>query len=134
VQPVADGEQFIRQFCGSTAAEMLSSGAAQTGILALQNSLELHILQIGGHELPSIGVCAWKLKLVDLSPAVKRVYWLEVSATRAGNRLRPCAQAAAREGRGYSHGGGDRGAPFWATSNCRTRGAAEASDELLTRG
>jgi exosortase A-associated hydrolase 2 len=82
-QPVASGEQFLTQFLRlQLAAEMLTGGAAQTGVSALRRTLAAgNALEIAGYELhPQLAAAIDALKLAEIAPAVKSVRCLEVSA------------------------------------------------------
>ena len=82
-QPVVNGEQFLTQFLRlQLAAEMLSAGAAQTGVGELRAALARGTsLEIAGYALnPHLASAIEALKLAQLFPAVRRVHWLEVTA------------------------------------------------------
>lgn len=95
-QPVVSGEQFLRQFLRlRLAAEMLSNGAAKTGLRELQETLERGVsLEIAGYELhPELASAIGGLRLANLVPAVKRVHWLEVSSQPDPTMSRASLQA-----------------------------------------
>lgn len=139
-QPVVSGEQFMRQFLRiHLAAEMLSSGAAQTGLVKLRETLESGAsLEIAGYELaPALALSIGELKLANLAPAVKRVDWLEVSS-HPEPALSPASLRVLEAWRGENVDirtavvGGE---PFWSTieiTDCTA--LLDASDEMLGRG
>jgi exosortase A-associated hydrolase 2 len=93
-QPVAVGEQFLTQFLRLyLAAEMLGSGAAQTGVRELREKLACGAaLEIAGYELhPDLASVIESLKLADLIPAVRMVAWQEVTV-QPEPRLTPASQ------------------------------------------
>ena len=139
-QPVASGEQFLRQFLRlRLAAEMLSSGAAQTGLRELGEALERGVsLEIAGYELhPELASAIGDLKLADLVPAVKRVHWLEVSP-QPEPAISPASLRALEAWRGKSmdiRAAVVTGEPFWTTMEITDCAALlDASDEMLSRG
>src|SRR6185503_19033996 len=93
-QPVLNGEQFLTQFLRlQLAAEMLSAGAAQTGVRELRAVLARgESLEIAGYALhPRLAAAIDGLKLAELTPSVNRVYWLEVAAHEEP-RLAPASE------------------------------------------
>lgn len=119
-QPVASGEQFISQFLRlQAAAEMLSAGAAQTGVRELRAALAGGATQeIAGYELhPMLASAIEGLKLAELVPAVERVHWLEVAA-QPEPKLTPVSQrvvdAWRRQGVTVREAAVE-GEPFWTT-------------------
>ncbi len=114
-QPVASGEQFLSQFLRlQLAAEMLSAGAAQSGVRELRAALAGgRVLEIGGYELnPEMAGAIDGLRLADVVPAVKRVHWLEVRAqpepaiTPASRRVVETWRSAGLDVRATRGGGG----------------------------
>ena len=93
-QPVSSGEQFLTQFLWLRLAnEMISGGAAQTGVRELRKMLASGVtLEIAGYDLhPQLAAEIEGLRLADLVPAVKRVHCLEVT-TQAEPRPSPATQ------------------------------------------
>jgi exosortase A-associated hydrolase 2 len=119
-QPVASGEQFLSQFLRlQLAAEMLSAGAAQSGLRELRATLAGGgVLEIGGYELnPDMAGAIDGLRLADLVPAVKRVHWLEVS-TQPEPAITPASRRVVETWRGAGldvRATAVAGEPFWST-------------------
>jgi exosortase A-associated hydrolase 2 len=119
-QPVASGEQFLTQFLRlHLASEMLTGGAAQTGVRELRETLARGtLLEIAGYDLhPDLASAIEGLKLGELAPAAKTVIWREVSAspepriTPASQRVIDAWSAAGLEVRAAAV----TGEPFWTT-------------------
>lgn len=119
-QPLSSGELFLTQFLRlRLAAEMLSEGAAQTGVGELRAALARGMsLEIGGYDLhPELAAEIERLRLADLVPAAKRVHWLEVVA-QASPRVPPASQRTLDAWRlkGLDvHATAVTGEPFWST-------------------
>jgi exosortase A-associated hydrolase 2 len=119
-QPVGNGELFLTQFLRlRLAAEMLADGAAQTGVRELRESLGRGAtLEIAGYDLhPQLAAGVDALRLADLIPVVKRVHWLEVTATEAPS-LAPASRRVleAWQSKGLDvRAAAVRGEPFWST-------------------
>jgi len=119
-QPVSDGEQFLTQFLRlRLAAEMLAEGTAQTGVRELRETLSRGVpLEIAGYELhPRLAAEIDALKLAELTPAVKRVICLEVTAA-AEPKLSPASQRTLQAWRSKGldvRAAAVRGEPFWST-------------------
>ena len=119
-QPVTNGSQFLSQFLRlRLASEMLASGAATTAVRELTDALRRgESLEIAGYELhPDLAAAIEGLKLKALTPAVKRVDWLEVAADRS-MPLRPASRRVleAWRGRGLEVNAAQAvGEPFWST-------------------
>lgn len=93
-QPVASGEQFLTQFLRlHLAGEMLTGGAAQTGVRDLRATLARGTtLEIAGYELhPKLAAAIDGLKMAELVPAAKTVIWHEVTA-QPEPRIVPASQ------------------------------------------
>jgi exosortase A-associated hydrolase 2 len=119
-QPVASGEQLLTQFLRlHLAGEMLSGGAAQTGVRELREALARGtMLEIAGYELhPELAAAIEGLRLGELVPAAKTVIWQEVSAqpepriTPASQRVLDAWRAAGVDVRAAAVAG----EPFWTT-------------------
>jgi exosortase A-associated hydrolase 2 len=138
-QPVVNGEQFLTQFLRlQLASEMLSAGAAQSGIGELRATLARGAaLEIAGYELTAmLALAIEKLRLAELVPAVRRAHWLEVSAqpepqlTPATQRTLDAWRAKGVEVQAESVAGD----PFWATleiSECAS--LLDATDAAMRR-
>ena len=114
------GDQFLTQFLRvQLAAEMLSAGAAQSGVRELRQALaQGATLEVAGYELhPEMAQAIAGLNLTNLSPATKRTYWLEVSPaeqpklTPASIRVIESWQSKGLDVRATAVGG----EPFWST-------------------
>lgn len=119
-QPVVSGEQFLTQFLRlHLAGEMLTGGAAQTGVRELRESLARGtVLEIAGYELhPELAAAVDALRLTELLPVAKTTIWNEVSAqpepriTPASQRVVDAWRATGLEVRAAAV----TGEPFWTT-------------------
>lgn len=119
-QPITNGGQFLSQFLRlRLASEMLASGAATTAVRELVERLHQgESLEIAGYELhPDLAAQIERLKLEALTPAVKRVDWMEVIADRtlslrvAAKKVLEIWRAAGIEANA-TQAVGD---PFWST-------------------
>jgi exosortase A-associated hydrolase 2 len=136
-QPVASGEQFLSQFLRlQLASEMLTAGAAQSGVRELREALAGgRVLEIGGYELnPEMAGAIDGLRLADEVPAVKRVHWLEVRAqsepaiTPASRRVVETWRSAGLDVRASAVAG----EPFWSTLEIAECAALlDATDEAM---
>jgi exosortase A-associated hydrolase 2 len=119
-QPVTNGGQFLTQFLRlRLASEMLASGAATTAVRELSDALKRgERLEIAGYELhPDLAGAIDQLKLEALTPAAKRVTWLEVAADQT-LPLRPASKRVldAWRARGLGVSAAQAvGEPFWST-------------------
>jgi exosortase A-associated hydrolase 2 len=136
-QPVASGEQFLVQFLRlRLAAEMLAEGNAQSGVRALREALARGAtLEIGGYDLhPELAAELEALRLAELTPAVRRVHWLEVLAHGAPE-LGPASRrtVAAWQAKGLAvRAAAVGGEPFWSTLEITECAALlEATEEGL---
>ena len=119
-QPVGGGEQFLTQFLRLyLASEMLTGGAAQTGVRELRDALARgKTLEIAGYQIhPELASAIEELKLSELVPAAKAVIWQEVSAqpepriTPASQRVLDAWRSAGVDSRAIAVNGD----PFWST-------------------
>jgi len=119
-QPVSTGERFLTQFLRlRLAAEMLAEGTAQTSSRELRATLARGLpLDIAGYDLhPRLAAEIDALSLADLVPAVKRVHYLEVTATPEPG-LSPDSQRALQAWRSKGldvRAAAVGGEPFWST-------------------
>jgi exosortase A-associated hydrolase 2 len=119
-QPVTNGSQFLTQFLRlRLASEMLAGGAATSATRELLQALaQGQSLEIAGYELhPDLAAALERVKLEDLTPAVKRVDWMEVVADTSAE-LRPPARRVLETWRGRGvdvHAAQAAGEPFWST-------------------
>lgn len=117
-QPVNSGEQFLTQFLWLRLAnEMISGGAAQTGVRELREMLASgESLEIAGYDLhPQLAAEIEGLRLADLVPAVKRVHCLEV-ANQAEPKLSPATERTLEAWRAKGlevRAAAVKGEPFW---------------------
>lgn len=82
-QPVINGDQFLTQFLRiRLASEMLTGGAAQSGVKSLRDALSRgEVLEVGGYALhPELAAEIGERKLAVLLPRARRVDLIEVSA------------------------------------------------------
>ena len=137
-QPVGSGEQFLTQFLRlQLAAEMLTGGAAQTGVRELRETLARGtVLEIGGYELhPELAAAIDGLKLAELVPAVKRVHLAR--GDRPARAADYACVAARRSTPGAQRGLDVRaaavtGEPFWSTLEIAECAALlDATDEAM---
>jgi len=138
-QPVASGEQFLGQFLRlQLAAEMLTAGAAQSGVRELRAAVAGgRVLEIGGYELnPDMASAIDGFRLADGAPVVRRVHWLEVSAqpepavTPASRRVLEAWRGAGLDVRAMAV----TGEPFWSTLEITECPALLAATEASLRG
>ena len=119
-QPVLNGEQFLTQFLRlHLAGEMLSDGAAKTGVSELRESLARgSALEIAGYHLhPRLADSISAIRLPELVPVAKRAYWLEVSLNPDA-RLSPASSRVVENWRGTGvrvETQAVSGPPFWST-------------------
>jgi exosortase A-associated hydrolase 2 len=119
-QPVVAGDAFLTQFLRlHLAAQMLSEGAASTGVHKLRETLARGApLEIAGYELhPDLAAAIGSTRLVGLPPPVNRVHWLEVSAM-SEPKITPASARVVESWRASGVEVRDRvvhGEPFWST-------------------
>jgi exosortase A-associated hydrolase 2 len=119
-QPVVNGEQFLTQFLRlQLAAEMLSAGAAQSGVKGLRDALAHgESLEIAGYLLnPGMAAAISSLNLTQFFPAVTRVHWLEVTA-QPEPKISPASGRAIEAWREKGldiRASAVSGEPFWST-------------------
>ena len=138
-QPVVSGEQYLTQFLRlQLAAEMLSAGAAQSGVQELRAALARgEMLEIGGYELhPELALAIGSLKLAELIPAVNRVHWLDVTA-QPEPRITPASQRVldAWRAAGFAvDAAAVGGEPFWSTLEITgSEALLDATDAAMSR-
>jgi exosortase A-associated hydrolase 2 len=138
-QPVPSGEQFLTQFLRlRLAAEMLSAGAAQTGLRELRKTLDRGAsLEIAGYELhPELASAIGELALAELIPAVTHILWLEVSA-QPEPKVSPASSRVVEAWRGKGvavRAAAVTGEPFWSTieiTDCEA--LLDATDKAISR-
>lgn len=136
-QPVVAGELFLTQFLRlQLASEMLSAGAASSGVRALREALARGTpLEIAGYELhPELAAAIERTRLLQPVPQVRRVAWLEVSANPDAT-VTPASQRvidAWRAGGVELHAQAVEGPPFWSTLEiAQCEALLEATDALL---
>jgi len=139
-QPVASGEQFLTQFLRlQLAAEMLTGGAAQSGVRELREALARGaVLEIAGYELhPELAAAIEVLRLAELVPAVKALSWHEVAA-QPEPRITPASQRvidAWRAAGAHVSAAAVTGEPFWSTLEIAECPALlDATDEAMSHG
>ncbi len=119
-QPVVSGEQYLTQFLRlHLAAEMLTAGAAKSGVSELRGKLAAGtVLEIGGYELhPALAAAVESLKLAQMTPSTSAVTWHELSAQPEAG-LSPASQrvVAAWQANGTTvRTSAVSGEPFWST-------------------
>lgn len=119
-QPVTSGEQFVSQFLRlRLAAEMLEGGAATSASGELRAELARgHTLEIAGYDLhPLLAEAIERLQLSALTPAARRIDWLEVGA-EASASVRPGSQRVVERWRAQGvevRAASVAGDAFWST-------------------